>query len=157
LAGTGGLGAVVAAASSVDAASLCQLLRGNGYGGPIYGTGWSMTDDFIRLAGSSGEETVFSHYFDKNSDNPPWRAFSEAYRARFGADPDFVAGLAANAAMVAMDALAAEADARRLKETVIRIGVFQGLQGSIRFDPYGECELERFMLTVRDGKLVAQK
>lgn len=147
--------ATLVVAAAVDAANLVQVLRRDGYRGTVYGTGWSMTDDYVKLGGDAAEGTVFSHYFDRDSSAPAWQAFRAAYRARFGAEPDFTAGLAANAAMVAMEGLERGVSRAALKDAVISRGLFEGLQGDIRFDRYGECELERFRLEVRDGRIRA--
>ncbi|GAB1484914.1 ABC transporter substrate-binding protein [Treponema sp.] len=149
--------AVVVVASSVDAALICQLLRKDGFKGSLYGTGWSMTDDFIRLSGSAGEGLIFSHYFDRNSASPRWREFSEQYKGRFGVEPDFIAGLGANAAIVAMEGLLAQRPGTTLKDTIISMRNFEGLQGSLSFDSYGECDLERFKFRIKDGQLVVDE
>lgn len=147
----------VVVAASVDAAAISQALRRSGFRGAIYGTGWSMTDDFIRQGGSAAEGTVFSHYFDRDSEAPAWVEFRQEYRKRYGAEPDFIAGLSANAAQVAMDALELNPDPRKLKDTVISMKTFRGLQGEVNFDPYGECDLERFRLEIKGGRLVGSR
>jgi branched-chain amino acid transport system substrate-binding protein len=142
-------------AEAVDTAMICQQLEKLGGRAPVFATGWAMTERLIENGGGAVEGVIFSHYFDQYAENPEFLQFKEDYAARFGVPPDFVASLGYNAAQVALQALAGGAEPAALKRRILEMQTFKGVQGSIRITEYGECFLERFILTVRNGRIVA--
>ena len=145
--------AVLLIASSLDAALLCQNIRKIASDIPIMATGWSMTDDFITHGGENVEGVIFSHYFDENSRNPKYLEFVETYKARYGDTPDFFAMLAYNAVLVMRSGLENKNEDESLKDAIVRLENFEGLQGEIFIDQFGDCELERHFLVIQNGKL----
>lgn len=143
--------ALLIIAGTADTAALAQQLSRAGYAGTLYGTGWAMTSELVRNGGNAVEGMVFSHYFDQESGDPRWTAFAESYRTRFGSVPDFVAGLGYIAARVILDSMEA-AGTRDVRGSILRISRFEGLQGTVTLDRYGDAELERFRIVLRNGR-----
>lgn len=48
--------------------------------------------------------------------------------------------------------LANAIDTAMLKETIVGTGTFEGLQGSIEFDQFGDVQRRHFLMTIRDGE-----
>lgn len=150
---TGADGLVIVASAS-EAANLAQQLRKAGYDGLLYGTGWAMTQALLDNGGASIEGMAFTHYFDPNGVGDRWLRFRSRYERQFGRPADFVAGLGWLAASAAIEAYRS---APRLpaKEAILKRGSFDGLQGELIMDRYGDAELERFKIVVRDGAFVS--
>ena len=57
-----------------------------------------------------------------------------------------------DAANVILEALEARGDGESLKETILRVGKFQGIQAPVQFDVYGDAMRESLISTVVDGR-----
>lgn len=152
-----GVDGILIIAEAVDTALICQQIKKHTGGIPIFATGWAMTQRLIEHGGRAVEGVIFSHYFDQHSQKESYRRFQERYAGRFGAPPDFIAGLGYNAAQVVFQALVENGDPARLKQTILEKKSFDGVQGHIQFTQYGECFLERFLLEVKNGRILARK
>ena len=58
------------------------------------------------------------------------------------------------AAQVLFAALSRSEDRKNLKEAILSIRTFKGLQGNIVIDQYGDPERVRFLSVIRDGKFI---
>jgi branched-chain amino acid transport system substrate-binding protein len=67
-------------------------------------------------------------------------------------DPGFVSVQAYDAANVVLDALEARRDGESLKETILRVGTFQGIQGPIQLDAHGDAIRRSLISTVFEGR-----
>lgn len=151
-----GADGVVIVASASEAANLAQQLRRAGFTGLLYGTGWAMTQALLDNGGASVEGMAFTHYFDPNGAGERWREFRSRYERQFGRPADFVAGLGWLAASAAIEAYRA-APRLSAKEAILKRGSFAGLQGELIIDRYGDAELERFKIVVRDGAFASAR
>ena len=141
-------------AGSLDTALLCQQLERLDSKLPIVTTEWAMTNDLIRLGGSAVVGTVFSHTFDRYNSSEIYTTFRQAFAKRFGYEPGFAAAHAYEAATVVFTALLRNSDPSKLKQTIVNIGKFAGLQGSIEFDRFGDPGREHLFTTIQDGRFV---
>lgn len=144
---------IVIVANTVDTAGICQAIRKTGSQVRLWSTGWAMTSELVTRGGSSVEGLRFSHYFDAQSTSPVWISFRDRYRAQYGTDPDFFAGLAWVSARIALKAMEQSDDPESLRSWILTKGPFEGLQGSLKIDAFGDADLERFPLEVKNGKI----
>jgi branched-chain amino acid transport system substrate-binding protein len=145
---------VVLITPAVDAAALCRHLRQGG-AETIALSEWASTEDLIRLGGRHVEGVFCSQFFDRQSTAPAYLAFRQAYQGRHGSPPGFMAMAGYDAAMTVMKALQIRGRGERLKDTLLRVTTFPGLQSDIRLDRYGDSQRQVFVATVKDGAYVS--
>lgn len=138
-------------AGGLDTAMFCQQMRKLGARLPVLASEWSATDELILHGGAAVAGIRFFQNFDRNDLSPRFTGFREAFRSRFHTDPEFGAVYAYDAAQVVFQGLAAAGSPARLKEAVVAIGRFSGLQGEFTVDRYGDAERTPFLMTVENG------
>ncbi|MBL8391332.1 MAG: ABC transporter substrate-binding protein [Candidatus Accumulibacter sp.] len=148
---------ILIVANSVDTALLCQQIRKLGSGLPILAAEWAATERLLELGGKAVEGLMVGQNFNRSSEEPRYLAFREAYSERFHREPGFGGTLAFDAANVLLEALARREGEQGVKETLLRVRRFDGLQAPIVFDDFGDVQLGVFMTVVRDGRLVVVK
>ena len=145
---------VLIVANSVDTALLCQQIRKLDRRAPIITSEWAATERLIELGGKAVEGVIVAQNFDRNSAEPRYRAFYQAYRDRFHREPGFGGVIAFDAANVVLDALAQRQAGRSVKETVLAMRRFEGVQEPIVFNEFGEMKRSLHITVVRDGQFV---
>ena len=148
--------AVLLVAGSLDAAMICQHIRMSGTKIPIFSCGWAMTDALIEHGGAAVEGVVFSQLFDRKSGEKNYLLFTRRFEDRFGEAPDFAACHAYEAARVILQALSVNPDPDALKATILGQGTFDGLQGDLRIDPYGDPRRRRYLIKIKGGQFRSQ-
>lgn len=143
--------ALLIVGNAVDAAMLCQQYHAIALHKRIFAAEWAATERFVELAGAAAEGVAISQFFDRNDTRSSYVKFVGAYRKRFQQEPGF-AGLAGyDAAMVALEAYAARRKGVSMKDTILGLKRFQGVQQQIEFDRFGDAERETFTTVVRNG------
>ncbi|MBN2736227.1 MAG: ABC transporter substrate-binding protein [Spirochaetales bacterium] len=140
-------------ATSLDTAQFCQQIKKQGFSPFLIGTGWAMTDDLIAHGGRSVDGIVFSHYHNNQSELPKYLAFRKKYYEVFKSEPDFIAALGYNALMVIAES-ARQKGMENMKRAILELGSFQGLQGPLTLDKYGDAELSRHYISIKDGQFI---
>ncbi len=148
---------ILIAANAIDAAVVCQQLKKLGSNIPILSSMWAMTEDFIQNAGPSAEGTVFIHWYYKDFKSEPARKFRKDFKLRFGNQPNFANHFGYEAAQVLFTSLSINDNPSELRNTIIKQGIFEGIQGEMKIDKYGDPERKVFLMTVRDGQYVVME
>ena len=143
---------ILMVAGAVDTAMICQQLMKLGSRLPIFSCAWAMTTDLMRNGGPAVEGLIFFQLFNRGLRTDRYLRFKKAFRDRFGADPNFAAAHAYDAANVLFAALKKDNSKDRLRRTIIRIGVFKGVQGDFRIDRFGDAIFPRFLVIVKRGR-----
>jgi branched-chain amino acid transport system substrate-binding protein len=145
---------VVIVAGAVDSAMICQQLKKLGSNVPVFIVEWGGTNEFIKAGGNSVEGVFVFQHFNSDSTTPAFIAFKEAYSKRFGEAPSFAAAYSHEAVTIIAEALRKNPQSSKLKETIIGIRQFSGLQGKITLDHFGDPERLFSLMQVRDGRFV---
>lgn len=144
-------GAVLLVASALDAALLCQHLRQRDPAVLLLTTAWAVAPELLEHGGRSIEGLIFPQPFDLDDRRPSWRAFVDAYRARYARDPSHVAALNYEAVFLLAGALA-EGDAPRVvKRRLLAAGPQTGLQDGYALDATGDVVRPLVLHAVRNG------
>lgn len=144
-------GGVLMLAGGLDTAMFCQQFRKIGAGIRLLASEWSSSDELILHGGAAVNGIIFYQNFNRHDVSPRYTGFRETYRQRFSSDPEFGAVYAYDATEVALRGVASTRDGGTLREAIIRLGRFSGVQGDIIVDRYGDAERIPFLMTVRDG------
>lgn len=142
---------VVLVAAANDAARVCQQLQKKGSKVAVFATMWSMTEEFLRNGGSAVEGVIFCHWFFANYPSLESQEFRDQFKKRFGHVANFASYFSYEAAQVLFTALKKNPNPEMLRETIVGIKTFQGTQGTIVIDAFGDAERKIFLLTVKDG------
>lgn len=135
--------------STADTALFAQCLSKRGSATTLCCTDWSGSAGFLQLGGRATEGMIFLHSMDKRASG----GFVQAYRERFGSEPDFAALRAYEAAWVLLQGLRIDPEPRRLRDTVIAQRRFVVRGAVIEFDEFGDVRREHFPHQVVRGKL----
>ncbi|MFT5728213.1 MAG: branched-chain amino acid transport system substrate-binding protein [Desulforhopalus sp.] len=140
--------------NAVDAAMLCQQINIISPNKQLLASEWASTERFIELAGATAEGVTIAQFLNRNDTSSRYLEFLQAYQKRFQQTPGF-AGLAGyDAAMVALDAYTVRQQRFSLKETIISVKKFQGVQQPLLFDKFGDSKRKTYITVVRNGKYV---
>lgn len=144
--------AVFIIAGSVDSAMICQQMKKIGMSVPVFVAEWSGTNEFLKAGGRAVAGAYILQHFNGNSVYPPFVAFKQEYSRRFGESPSFAATYSYEAVSIIAAALRKDPDPARLKDTIIGIGTFDGLLGSLFIDRHGDPERPFYVMRVRNDR-----
>jgi len=142
-------------ANSVDVALLCKQIRSLAPDIPISTSDWSGTEQLIELGGKAVEGVTFTQYIDRFGIQPGYVAFRQNFLKRFRREPGFAGVTTYDATNVLFDALSRKKPGDNLKDTILSIRTFEGLQDPIVFNDNGEAERKVFMSIIRNGQFVS--
>lgn len=146
---------ILIVANSMDSALICQQVRKRDQTIRLTLADWGATERLLELGGHAVEGVTVIQTFDRDCPAPSYQAFRSAYQARFKREPGFPGVYAYDAIQVLLTALSAHKPGDDLKSTILAIRQFQGLQGDITFDDYGDVMRPNASISVvRDNTFV---
>lgn len=145
---------LVIISSAMDAAMLCQQVNKIDWPIQIALSEWASTGRLVDLGGEAVEGAIISLFFDHSSTLPSYASFKSNFRNDFGTSPGFAAVNAYDAANVVMDALATRKNGESLKEVILRVSTFQGVQGPITIDRYGDANRMAYIAKVSNSVIM---
>lgn len=148
---SGGPEGIVLVTNAFETAMFCQQIAKLPEQPEIIPCGWAMTEDLIRYGGNTVEGLLFVSAVYPESESAEFKKFKFEYMDSFGSEPDFAAINAYNAGMVLKRGFLEKEKQESLKEAIIRIGDFKGLQGEFSIDKFGDAKREYHFLEIRGG------
>ncbi len=143
--------------SAIDAANLSQQIRKLGSDTQFFGVSWSQTEDLIIQGGKAVEGMQLIAFKSYGNPSPAQTAFDKLYYDRYKQTASFVSGRCYEAVGVLSRGMAESEslDAKSVKETILGIGEFQGLNTTLNIDRFGDSVTGYFGVTVKDGKYIS--
>ena len=147
---------VLIIANSVDTALICQQIRKLDTQIYITMATWGASERLLELGGRAVEGVTAFQPFDPEYKAPTYQAFRKAYLDRYHREPGFASIAARDATHVVLTALKAKKKNEHLKDVILRLRKFDGLQGDLRFDDFGDIERSNAIISViRNHRFVA--
>ncbi|NMG77331.1 ABC transporter substrate-binding protein [Aromatoleum diolicum] len=143
--------AVLIAAGALDMARISQLVRRRDTAIALMGTTWAATEELVSVGGRAVEGAVVPQMFDRDDNSARYAAFRSAYLDRFGEQPGYASVAAYDATRLVLDALARGGSGERVRQMLID-HEFDGLQGRLKIDAWGDTRRDVFMTTIRNGR-----
>lgn len=144
---------VLIVGNSVDAAMLIKGIRRINQKVQIMASEWAATERLIEMGGRTVEGVAVAQFLDREDTHPSYISFREAYMEHHsGAEPGFAGLTAFEATNIVLDAIGKKAEGQSLKQAILSQEKFTGLQGTIRFDAYGDSYRDTYITTIRNAK-----
>ncbi len=137
----------------VPAGRLAKTLRAAGFAGTLAGPGRLRTHDFIAEAGTASEGFLVADIVPDRASEARRHRLEAAYRRRFGAELDWPAAMAYDAAALLIDVLRATG-AEPPHRAFPLADAFPGASGPLRFDREGNRLVELQLLICRGGRFI---
>jgi branched-chain amino acid transport system substrate-binding protein len=119
------------------------------------GDGWD-SPKLTEVGGKDLDGSFFSNHYAVEDPSPAAQKFLEAYKARFNAVPDALAGLGYDSAMVLFDAIkrAGSTEGPKLRDAIAQTKDFPGVTGTITLNADRNADKPAVVLEIKDGKFV---
>lgn len=118
---------------------------------------WSKYQRLIENGGRRIEGLLSCDSFDVDYKGEVYQKFKKRFIDRFGYEPEMGAILSFESVMIIKQAVERGATRENIKELIIKTGKFQGLQGEIVIDNFGDRVIKPFVVKVENGKWVKVK
>ena len=138
-------------AGALNTAMICQQIRKINSEISLISSGWAGSSELIQYGGSAVEGIVFPQVFNKESKTSQYLEFKKKYMEQFGKEPNFASVCSYEAARFLFSAMSKAENLKNLKSQMLKQGIFQGLQGNIELDSYGDAKRSQFIITVNNG------
>lgn len=117
------------------------------------GDGWD-SPSLVEVGGKAIEGSFFSNHFSVEDPSPAIQEFLKKYRAKFNAEPDAMAALGYDSAMILADAIkrAGTTEGEKLKAAIAATKDFAAVTGKISLNAERNADKSAVMLVVKEGK-----
>lgn len=148
--------AVVLVTSALDAAMLATQLRNIAPALPLAGAVWAAEDALLQMGGQAVEGLISIQAYELHNPSPAFSAFRTAYERRFKTPIDSPAIVGYDATNVVLHALRQRKPNETLKQALLRVRKFQGIQQPISLDGFGDIDSDSqvFLKVVRNGQFI---
>ena len=143
---------ILVLSGALHTAMFCQQIRKRHPTIPIISSGWAGTSELIRQGGLSVEGILFPQVFNPKSRNSSYITFRQNYLERFNKEPNFASMCSYEAATFLFSALKGWDGKSPIKPHLIHQDLFNGLQGKIRMDRFGDATRSQFIVTVKNSQ-----
>lgn len=144
--------AVLLLCGAMDSALIAQQVRKLGSPFPLFGTEWAFTSDIVNFGGGAVEEMQSFVTYNPTSQVSRHQQFLASFEKRFGYRPSFAAVLSYEAASYLFAGLERNPRREGLKDALLAVGSFPGLQGEIRINRFGDPNRETYLAVIRQGR-----
>ena len=137
-----------------EAGLICRQARELGINAPIFGgDGWESMK-LVEIGGDAVEGTYFSTHFSPKQKTPLVQEFTKKFMDRYHDEPDAMAALGYDSAMLLADAMrrAGTTDGPRLRDALAATKDFPGVTGNITIDKDRNASKSAVFLKVTGGK-----
>jgi len=149
---------VVFCTNSLDAAAFARAFKLLNPRVQLASSEWSGTERLISLGGKYVEDMIVPQYINREDTSPGYISFLEEYKARFSdQEPGFAGKVAYNGANVLAEALKQQKKGETLRDTIVRIKEFEGLQSMIIIDKNGDSSSDTFLTRIKGGKFSVEE
>lgn len=146
---------ILIVANSMDSALICQQVRKVDSGIPITLADWGATERLLELGGKAVEGVTAVQTFNRNSPEQKYQEFRKAFLDRFKREPGFPGVYAYDALQMVLTALKKQKKNESLKETILSVRQFDGLQSKFSFDDFGDVARSNVSISVvRNQKFI---
>ncbi|MCB1035904.1 MAG: penicillin-binding protein activator [Acidobacteria bacterium] len=136
---------------------LVRELRGAGFRGQILTVSAFATPEALTAAGDAGEGVFITHpqFTPEDAENPRIQTFVQAYKSKYGAEPDLYAAHGYDAMLVLFEALHRGGDrAGSFWKGMRSLDGLTGVTGPIQFDERGDVQKYPRVYVVHDAHTV---
>jgi len=154
--GKTGCDGVLIIAASTDVVLLVKELQKSGLAPQVFLPPWPFTLDLLHNGGTAVEGVVGISIADLGYASPAAKLFETNYLKEFGESPSFTAMFGYEASSILLRGIAAGSGFKpaEIRQAIINIGDFDGLQGAISFNEKAEADREMFLFTIRNGAFI---
>lgn len=140
--------------NAIHGALICQHLRKKGSEIPIVGCQWNFSDpNFIRNGGKAVEGVISINAYNGESRGQRYLRYKKTYESRFGGKASMADQMGYDAARFLLEALSKSDTPEHLKHTLVNMKVFQGVDGDIFIDRFGDANRDMYMLEIENGEI----
>lgn len=146
---------LVIIASAEDCAKIAQTIKSELPKLQLYGPLWANTPELVRKGGTAVEGMLIVGGIDLSGTTPKFTAFKSSYEARYGDAPTFASMYSYETMMALAKAIdkGNSTNPDTVKENLIQIGIFEGVQDTYAIDSFGDNTREYLMLEINQGAL----
>lgn len=148
---------IIIVGNSIDSANIIQYIRLNKINTQIIGSGWAKTMDFITNGGKAVENVLFATGYDDNSKDEKFKKFVKKFKNKYNKTPSVFAAQGYELGQIIIEKLKESSDISTLKQRILKTKKFNGLQGDIIFDKYGDIFREYFIMKVQNKQYIKLK
>lgn len=145
---------IVLAVNSVDAALLIKQIKQTKPDIAITVSAWAGTERLLQLGGRYVENIYVPQYIDSSSTAPRYIQFQREFKNRFQNAPGFPGLFCYEATRIVLKGLSNKGETQSLKHTLLKTATFQGIQGPLTLDQYGDGESTTFMTQIKQGQFI---
>ena len=119
------------------------------------GDGWD-SPKLTEIGGKDLNGSFFSNHYSVDDPSPAIQKFVSAYKAKYNAVPDALAGLGYDSAMVLFDAMrrAGTTDGAKVRDAIAQTKDYAGVTGKITLDAERNANKPAVVLEIKDGKFL---
>lgn len=141
---------------ATDTAFIAQRINQENKTLDLYSVSWSMTKDLIRYGGKTVERMHLIGIYKLDEPSSTYLSFDNAFYEKFSYEPSFISILTYDTFNVLIEGMIAsdELSVANVKETILSIEKFPGLEDPIVMDQYGDSKRNYLMYEVINGKFV---
>ncbi|MGH8046410.1 MAG: ABC transporter substrate-binding protein [Chthoniobacterales bacterium] len=137
-----------------EAGLIASQARELGINVPLLGgDGWD-SPSLVEVAGTAMEGNFFSNHFSVEDKSPVIQDFIAKFKAKYNEEPDAMAALGYDSAMILADAIkkAGTTHPLPLRDAIAGTKNYPAVTGSITIDDKRNASKPAVMLTIKDGK-----
>lgn len=138
--------------NSVDAAIFAKEIRRAHPDVVIAASEWAGTERLIELGGEYVEQMYVPQYINRVSQEKRFIKFKDKYQQRFKSSPGFPALFCYEATRMVIQGLSK--NSQNLKQSLLNIKTFSGIQGPLVLDNFGDGKSDTFITRVQEKQFV---
>lgn len=142
--------------SERESAGMAEKLKALNPEIQLYNSMWANTNELVKLGSIYVEDMVVVSDINHNEPSEAYINFKENYEKRFGEEPDFAAIYSYDAMKALIEAMstADSLEPMVVKDKILEISRYEGLQGPYSVDAYGDASRPYGTFKIEKGKLV---
>lgn len=145
--------AVLLTCPAQDVVSIVQRIRNAGLKTRVLSGAWAYTEKLLNWGGQYAEGIIFVIDYAADNPNPEFIKFREAYKNRFGRNPNFASAFSYEAVLALASALEkTNGSPKGLADAMAPSNVINGVISPFQLNEFGDVERNVFIVTVQENQ-----
>ncbi|MCP4971045.1 MAG: ABC transporter substrate-binding protein [Arcobacter sp.] len=145
---------IVVVANSFDSAKIIQFLKIKKLNKKFIVSGWAKSQNFLENGGKYLDGVILTTTYNDLLENTKYLEFYKQYKNKYNQVPTIFAAQAYETVNIILEILKKDNNTFNLKKNILKTKVFEGLQGNIIFNKFGDVERKNFLIEVKNNRFM---